>query len=67
VVPQSHEIKVLKDFEGAFAIMAKDRPDALLVLEDSLTIYYGKEIADFAAQQRLPSMFGWREEVDAGV
>jgi putative tryptophan/tyrosine transport system substrate-binding protein len=35
-------------------------------LEDSLTIYYGKEIADFAARQRLPSMFGWREGVDAG-
>jgi putative tryptophan/tyrosine transport system substrate-binding protein len=66
VVLQSHEMKVLKDFEGAFAIMAKDRPDGLLVLEDSLTIYYGKEIADFAARQRLPSMFGWREGVDAG-
>jgi putative ABC transport system substrate-binding protein len=66
VVLQSHEIKVLKDFEGAFAIMAKDRPDALLVLEDSLTIYYGKEIADFAMRQRLPSMFGSREGVDAG-
>jgi putative ABC transport system substrate-binding protein len=66
VVLQSHEIKVLKDFEGAFAIMEKDRPDGLLVLEDSLTMYYRKEIADFAAQQRLPSMFGWRLGVDAG-
>ena len=66
VVLQSHEMTVLKDFEGAFAIMAKDRPDGFLVLEDSLTIYYRKEIADFAARQRLPSMFGWREGVDAG-
>jgi putative ABC transport system substrate-binding protein len=49
VVLQSHEMKVLKDFEGAFAIMAKDRPDGLLVLE-----------------QRLPSMFGSRDGVDAG-
>ena len=66
VVLQSHEIKVLKDFEGAFAIMAKERPDALLVLEDSLISQYQKEIADFATQQRLPSMFGTRQGVDAG-
>ena len=35
VALQSHEMKNLKDFESAFAIMAKERPDALLVLEDS--------------------------------
>jgi putative ABC transport system substrate-binding protein len=67
VVLQSREIKDLKDFEGAFAIMAQERPDALLVLEDNLTLHYRKEIAEFAAQQRLPSMFGWRGAVDAGV
>ena len=66
VVLQSHEVKALKDFEGAFAIMAQERPDALLVLEDALTFHYRKEIADFAAQQRLPSMFAVREGVDAG-
>jgi putative tryptophan/tyrosine transport system substrate-binding protein len=67
VVLQSHEIKDLKDFEGAFAIMAKERPDALLVLEDSLTFHYRKEIVDFATQQRLPSMFAQRDGVDAGA
>jgi len=66
VTLQSHEVKVPKDFEGAFAIMAKERPDALLVLEDSLISQYQKEIADFAMQQRLPSMFGVRGGVDAG-
>jgi putative ABC transport system substrate-binding protein len=59
-------VKALKDFEGAFAIMAQERPDALLVLEDDLTHHYRREIAAFAAQQRLPSMFGEREGVDAG-
>jgi putative tryptophan/tyrosine transport system substrate-binding protein len=66
VVLQSHEVKDLKDVEGAFAIMAQERPDALLVLEDALTLQYRKEIADFATQKRLPSMFGVREGVDAG-
>jgi putative tryptophan/tyrosine transport system substrate-binding protein len=63
---QSHEVKVSKDFEGAFAVMAKEHPEALLVLEDALTIQYRKEIADFAMQQHLPSMFAVREGVDAG-
>jgi len=66
VAVQSHEVKDLKDFEGAFAIMAKERPDALLVLEDTLIVQYQKEIVDFATQQRLPSMFAQRQGVDAG-
>jgi putative ABC transport system substrate-binding protein len=66
VVLQSHDVKDPKDFEGAFAIMAQERPDALLVLEDALTLEYRKEIADFATQKRLGSMFGMREGVDAG-
>jgi putative tryptophan/tyrosine transport system substrate-binding protein len=66
VALQSHEVKGPKDIEGAFAIMVKERPDAILVLEDLLIGQYKKEIADFAMQQRLPSMFGAREEVDAG-
>jgi putative ABC transport system substrate-binding protein len=66
VALQSDGVKDLKDLEGAFAIMAKERLDALLVLEDDLTLHYRKEIADFATQQRLPSMFGARQGVDAG-
>jgi putative tryptophan/tyrosine transport system substrate-binding protein len=63
---QLHDVKDLKDFESAFALMAQERPEALLVLEDALTMQYQKEIVDFATQQRLPSMFGQREGVDAG-
>ena len=63
---QPHDVKDLKDFESAFAFMAQERPEALLVLEDALTLHYRKEIVDFATQQRLPSMFGEREGVDAG-
>jgi putative tryptophan/tyrosine transport system substrate-binding protein len=66
VTIQSLAVKDPKDFESAFASMARERPDALLVLEDALTIQYRKEIADYAKQQRLPSMFSVREGVDAG-
>jgi len=66
VAVQSHEVKTPQDFEAAFAIIAQERPDALLVLEDALTVQFRQEIADFAMQQRLPSMFAVREGVDAG-
>ena len=63
----SYEVKDPKDFEGAFAIMAQEHPDALLVLEDALTAQYRKEIIDFAMQKRRPNMFAQREGVDAGA
>ena len=46
--------------------MAEERPDALFVLEDALTIQYRKEIVDFALQKRLPSVFATKEHVEAG-
>jgi hypothetical protein len=36
------------DFQAVFAAMAEQRPDALVVLEDALTIEHRKEIVDFA-------------------
>ena len=62
VVLQSHEVKGLKDFAPAFAMIAEERPDALLVLQDAVTMQQRNEIIDFAIQKRLPSMFqekGW--------
>jgi putative tryptophan/tyrosine transport system substrate-binding protein len=50
----------------AIARMAEERPDALFVLDDALTIQYRKEIADFALQKRLPSVFAAKDRVEAG-
>jgi len=66
VTLQSHEVRDLKDLEAAFAMMAQQRPDALFVLQDALTLQHRKEIIDFAIQQRLPSMFVAKEWVEAG-
>jgi putative ABC transport system substrate-binding protein len=63
---QSHEVQGPKDFEVAFAKIAEERPDALFVLDDALTIAYRKEIADFAMQKRLPSVFAAKDRVEAG-
>jgi len=66
VTLQSHEVRGLTDFEIAFARMAEERPDALLVLQDELTASYDKEIADFAIQNRLPSVMAAKLAVEAG-
>jgi putative ABC transport system substrate-binding protein len=66
VTLQSHEVQGPKDFEIAFARMTEGRPDALFVLDDALTIQYRKEIADFAIQKRLPSVFAAKDRVEAG-
>ena len=36
--------------------MAREHPDALLLIGDRLTLQHGKEIVDFANQKRIPSM-----------
>jgi len=62
VTLQSHEVQGPKDFAAAFAMIADERPDALLVLQDAVTMQQRNEIIDFAIQKRLPSMFqekGW--------
>jgi putative ABC transport system substrate-binding protein len=65
VAIQSHEVRGPGDFEGAFAMIAQQHPDILLVLQDALTLEYRKEIIGFALRERLPSMFVgklWAEE-----
>lgn len=64
VVPM--EIRHGEDLDGAFARLAADRPDGLLVQADDLTALHRKPLAAFADKHRLPAMFPGREWVDAG-
>jgi len=66
VALQSLEVREPKDIESAFAVMAADGPDALIVLQDALTLQHRKEIIDFTVQKRLPGMFVAKEWVVAG-
>jgi hypothetical protein len=50
----------------AFAAMKVGSPQALIALSEPLTFYHVKEIAELAAEQRLPSTYGFREYCDAG-
>jgi putative ABC transport system substrate-binding protein len=63
---QSQEMRGPQDLETAFALTAKARPDALLVLSDSLINMHRQQIAEFVTQKRLPSVFASTEGVMAG-
>jgi putative tryptophan/tyrosine transport system substrate-binding protein len=53
-------------FTTAFAAIKSRSAQALIALADPLITEHIKEIAAFAAEQRLPSTFGFREFCDAG-
>jgi putative ABC transport system substrate-binding protein len=45
------------DFEHAFAEMTRERPDAILMVSDALTILNRKRVLEFANTNRLPTIF----------
>jgi putative ABC transport system substrate-binding protein len=63
---QSLEVRGPDDFDGAFEAARKQRPDALITVEDPLTFTYQKRIADFAVADQLLSLHGLRGDVVAG-
>jgi putative ABC transport system substrate-binding protein len=63
---QSQEVRSPQDLERTFALTAQARPDALLVLSDSLINMHRQQIAEFVTQKRLPSVFASTEAVMAG-
>ena len=54
------------DLRTALSAVAKEHPDALFVYPDPILIAERKQIAEFALTNRLPTMFAFREFVDAG-
>jgi len=54
------------DFDGAYEDARRYHPDALIEIEDPLTNSLHRRIIEFAEAERLPSLHGVREEVEAG-
>jgi putative ABC transport system substrate-binding protein len=63
---RSLEVRDPKDIDSAFAVIVQESPDALIVLQDALTLQHRKEIIDFTIQKRLPGMFVAKEWVTVG-
>jgi putative ABC transport system substrate-binding protein len=54
------------DFDGAFSEMTRARAGALTVLPSNMFISERRRLVDLAAKNRLPTMYSWRDFVDAG-
>jgi putative ABC transport system substrate-binding protein len=54
------------DLENAFAALRRDRPDALFGSNSAAILILRKQIAEFAAQERLPAMYPFTEVTEAG-
>ena len=60
------EAREPNQFDNAFTAMAKGQADALLVIADGMFVLHRTRLAELAARNRLPSMHGNRENVEAG-
>ena len=54
------------DFEKAFAAMANEKAEALLVSHNAVLMVHRARVAELAVKYRLPTMCQTREVVDAG-
>jgi putative tryptophan/tyrosine transport system substrate-binding protein len=63
---RSLEVRAPEDFDGAFEAARRQRPDALITVEDPLTVTHRQRVADFTAEQQLPSLHGVKEFALAG-
>jgi putative ABC transport system substrate-binding protein len=66
VTLQSVEIRTADDFEGAFTSLLKGRAEALVVGPGQFLFHYQRRIVEFAAKNRLPSIYAWKDPVSAG-
>jgi putative ABC transport system substrate-binding protein len=62
----SLEVRVLDDFESAFARAKRDGAQALITTAGPLINTQQRQVLDFAAKNRLPAMYPTSEFVEAG-
>jgi ABC-type uncharacterized transport system substrate-binding protein len=63
---QTLEARGPDDIDRAFAAMTRERASALVVLTDSIFTNQRRQIADLAAERRLPAVYGHIEHAEAG-
>jgi putative ABC transport system substrate-binding protein len=63
---QSYEVRTASDLEGAFTAMTDKRAGAVVVLPDPLVVGERERIADLAAKSRLPAIYTFRGQAEAG-
>jgi putative tryptophan/tyrosine transport system substrate-binding protein len=66
VQTQTLRASTIGEINAAFAVLARDRPDALFVAPDGFLNSRGVQLAILAARERIPSSYTNRETVAAG-
>ena len=61
-----HQVRASADVDRAFDAIIKENANALLAFPDPVTMGHRKQIAEFAAKNRLASVFGFSEYVESG-
>ena len=63
---QALDARTPSEIEAAFAAMSRRRADGILVLRDAVFRAQRAQITALAAKNRLPAVYGLREEAEAG-
>jgi len=66
VTVTSHEVRSIADFEPTFRSILREADDGMIVFTEGLTYARRQDFIDFAARERIPTMYGSRESVDDG-
>jgi putative ABC transport system substrate-binding protein len=61
------ELRSPDDIDGAFATIARDKPDALLILGQPFLFGHGPRVARMAIEQRLPAMIPFEQVAQDGI
>src|SRR5262249_39543814 len=60
------EVNSPEDLAGAIAMLANQRLDVVIALQTSMIVSERWQIAEMVATKKLPTVYGYREHVDAG-
>ena len=66
IAARDFEMATAEGVDQAFAAVAAEHSQAIIVLVDAFTIFHRKKLADLALEKRLPAAFGFKEFVEAG-
>jgi len=61
-----YEVHDTTTLDAAFVTLTKDRPNAFLVPADTFLVSQRSRIAQFAIENKLPSVYSFREYIEAG-
>jgi putative ABC transport system substrate-binding protein len=66
LIAHAFEARSATEIDSAFAGMAGEHAQGLVIFADALMVFHEKKVADLALQNRLPAIFGFREFAEVG-